>query len=245
MGWIRFSVVRKVVFGLLFIVSVAVLALTSYQASLFLENRFDRPWIIFGIVVSSISILGAGFLAYQYSFKTHIGLIAFLAILWLALASYTTDRIGYVQCESLDGTRRPTSHDDTYDNVSWCRQMKAIMGLAWFSFGISIIAIVSWIRLQEYEEKRGFGSDDESSIERMEFRREQAEARHGYPVQYQNGAVTGIPAGMTGYTTTTAPQQYATNPATGGQVIYQQPGHNIVVQNGQIRQVPVGQPFTV
>lgn len=62
----------------------------------------------------------------QYDFSTHIASIAILCTLWLgeciahplypmlilsvlAFAAYTTDRIGYFSCESLDGTTRPTS----------------------------------------------------------------------------------------------------------------------------------------
>ncbi|KAG8932938.1 hypothetical protein FRC01_011655 [Tulasnella sp. 417] len=165
-----------------------------------------------------------------------------------ALASYTADRIGYVQCESLVGAR-PTANDrGNGSNVAWCRELKAAMGLSWFNFGLCLIAIVAWLRLQEFEEHQGFREGDSES-EREEFRAaETAEAAFTeFPGGrrrrlYANGVpvMTGQPALMTG--TTTYPAATVPN-GTGQQVVYQQPGHSIVIQNGQIRQVPAGAPI--
>ena len=90
-----------------------------------------------------------------------------------------------------------------------------------------LIAVISWIRLEEDEERRGFRGP--------ESRRESyREAEAGAYLQngayatggYVNGGYPMVPGGV-------SPQ---------GQVIYQQPGNNVVVSNGQIRQIPVGQP---
>jgi len=229
MGWRRFTMVRAAVFALCAISSAAVLGLAAYQAGVLMGNQYDKPYIIFALIVSAISLLMCGGLSIRYHFKTHVGAIAFMWILWLSLASYTTDRIGYVQCESLDGQRRSTRNGGTYNDVTWCRMLKAMMGFSWFNFGILSIAIVSWIRLSEDEERKGYGGygSDQGSIRRevrREERREEVGEGRRYPLQ---GA---YPAGATLY-----PGQ------TGQTVVYQQPGHNVVLQNGQIRQVPVGQ----
>lgn len=250
MGWVRFSRIRAAVFALCFLASAAVLGLAAYQASVFMVNKFDKPWIITALVISIISIIASAILAFHYSFKTHIACIGLLAVIWLALASYTTDRIGYVQCESLTGTR-PTVHDrGNGSNVAWCRELKAAMGLSWFNFGLCLIAIVAWLRLREFEERQGFREGDSES-DRESFRAaETTEAAFTeFPGGrrrrlYANGVpvVTGQPTYMTG---TTAYPTAAVPNGTGQQVIYQQPGHNLVIQNGQVRQVPVGAPLVV
>jgi len=252
MGWLRFSLVRMVAMALCFVASAAVCGLAAYQASLFIDQMFDKPYLIYALVVSVISIFASAFLAFMYSFNTHIGCIAILTILWLALAAYTTDRIGYVQCESLYGQRKNIDHGGTYDSVAYCRELKAIMGFAWFNFALLIICIVSWIRLQEFEEQEGLGHTSESGSVRREVRREET-AQYQEGVRGVNGPFIGGPGGLNGG----YPIQNGytggglVNGVTGGvypgqtgqTVVYQQPGHNVVMQNGQIRQVPVGQPL--
>jgi len=240
MGWIRFSLVRQVTLGLCFISSAAVIGLTAYMATLF-NDKYDKPWIIFALILSTVSLFVFAALGFQYSFRTHIGAIGFMCILWLGLASYTTDRIGYVQCESLDGQTKPRSNGGTYDSVAWCRETKAVMGFAWFNFAMLIISVVSWIRLQESEEREGLGPEDE--YEREPYRAAEAGnyvANGGRTGQYVNGTgmqyANGMATGVGGYPATTGV-------GGAGNVIYQQPGHNVVLQNGQIRQVPVGAPI--
>jgi len=114
------------------------------------------------------------------------------------------------------------------------------MAFAWFNFAMLMISIVSWIRLQEYEEREGLGRDDESL--REPYRAAEAGnyiANDGRGGQYANGNFAGAQYanGMTGA------GGYPATTGAGGTVVYQQPGHNIVLQNGQIRQVPVGAPI--
>jgi len=216
--------------------------------------------LIFALVVSALTLVVCLILSMRYTLYTHIGCIAVMAILWLALASYTTDRIGYVQCEALDGQVRSASNTNGhYNSVSWCRELKAMMAFAWFVWGLFMIAIVSWIRLSEHEENTyGEGSEhdrheeraaeEEEHQEERYARRENLEAGGGprfvstipqYQTGYQNGAIplqqgmTGLQPGMTGL------QQGMTG-LPQGNVIYQQPGHAVVVQNGQVTQVPQG-----
>lgn len=100
-----------------------------------------------------------------------------------------------------------------------------------------MICIVSWIRLQEYEENRGYGGSETSSV-RESFREANAENyvanrggrfRRNRGSYYANGGlvngglvnggmVNGYPQMMTGGTMLPA--------TTGGQVVYQQPGHS-------------------
>lgn len=105
-----------------------------------------------------------------------------------------------------------------------------------------IIAVVSWIRLQESEEREGLGGEGEYM--REPYRAAEAGnyiASGGRTDgRYMNGGMTGqgyVNGGMTG-------GGYGVGAGgavpAGGQVIYQQPGHNIVLQNGTVRQVPVG-----
>lgn len=222
MGFVRFAAVRSAVFAFNFVVSAAVVILVAYQASIFLTNGYDKAWIIFGLVVSSLSLVCSTLMWLSYGFKTHITIIVILWVLWLALAAWTTDRIGYLSCESLDGTTRPTSPGRSeYDNVSWCRQTKAVEGLSWFNFALMLIAIISWIRLQEEEERYPGFRDDDSTSDRAPYRAAEVAAhedglrRRGF----------GVP---TTYYSAQAP-------------VYQQPGQPIVVQGGQIVGAPVYQ----
>lgn len=41
------------------------------------------PWIIFSLIVSAVSLFVFAALGFQYSFRTHIGAIGFMTILWL------------------------------------------------------------------------------------------------------------------------------------------------------------------
>jgi len=247
MRWTRFVIARMAVFSLAALGAAAVLGLASYQASQFINNKYDKPYLIFAIVVSALTLILCLMLSVRYSFRTHIGAIAFMAIIWLALASYTTDRIGYVQCESLDGQTQP-SKKGAYNAVSWCRQLKAIMAFSWFVWALFMIAIVLWISFSEHE-KNTYGPKKRQGDRAVE----DEERRHrggNHEYVYANGGprnvttnpqytlqqgATGVPFQQTG-----VPLQQG---ATGRNVVYQQPGHNVVVHNGQVTQVPAGTTF--
>jgi len=250
MGWTRFVIVRSVVFALAALGALAILGLASYQATQFMNNKYDKPYIIFAIIVAALTLLACLMLSMRYSFRTHIGTLAILSVLWLALASYTTDRIGYVQCESLDGQIHPSSKGN-YNAVTWCRELKAMMAFSWFVWALLMISIVSWIRLSEHEE-RDYG--DETRSERHEDREwestEFAERRApGGNREFVYANPTGPRYGSTApqYATAGPIQQGVPMQTTGLQlqpgqkVIYQQPGHDVVFHNGQITQVPAGQ----
>jgi len=153
MGFIRFQIVRSVVFSLCFVASAGVVGITAYLATQFINITTEKPFIIFALAVSVLSLFASAALGFHYAFYSHIAGIAFLGILWLGLAATITDRIGYIGCESLDGLTRITDQGQSFNAVTWCRLMKATMGLSWFNFAMLVIAVVSWIRLQEEEEQ--------------------------------------------------------------------------------------------
>lgn len=108
-----------------------------------------------------------------------------------------------------------------------------------------IIAVVSWIRLQESEEAEGLGGENESM--REPYRAAEAGnyvASEGRTDgRYGKGNMTGAEY-VTGTPEAGYPVQTGFAVGSGGEnVVYQLPGHNIVMQNGQIRQVPVGAPI--
>jgi len=153
MGFVRFQIVRSVVFSLCFVASAGVVGITAYLATQFINITTEKPFIIFALIVSVLSLFASAALGFQYAFYSHIAAISFLGVLWLGLAATITDRIGYIGCESLDGLTRVTDQGQPYNAVTWCRLTKATMGLSWFNFAMMAIAVVSWIRLQEEEEK--------------------------------------------------------------------------------------------
>lgn len=129
-----------------------------------------------------------------------------------------------------------------------------------------MIAIISWIRLSEHEENN-YGEEtrherhEDRAVEENEnannkFNRREA-LENGYPINgaYGNGMIgNGLGGGGMRYVQQQqqpflGQQQYTTaiplqQGLTGGaNYIQQQPGHAIVVQGGQVTQVPTGVPI--
>jgi len=252
MGWTRFTVVRTAVFSFAALGAGAILGMGAHQATLFFDNPVDKPYLIFAIIVAILTLLASMVLSARYSLRTHIPVIAVLAILWLALASYTTDRVGNVSCESLDGQTRPIKVSGTpghYNAVAWCRELKAMEAFAWFDWILFMIAILAWIRLSEHEENT-LGQNDgpeqhsERAAEEAEdanerfARRENLEAGYVGQVGYGGGqfAQGQLGNGMAGNNIryVTAAQYQAGLPVqqgfAGGNVMYQQPAQNVVYQ---------------
>lgn len=127
------------------------------------------------------------------------------------------------------GSRGSISHL-VGNNTAICLQVSNLL------FSIVIIAIISWIRLQEEEERAGF-RDEDSNFEREPYRAAETAAhidnglrRRVYGQYAGNGmAVPGQVLTSTGYTTG-VPNAVYPAPAP----IYQQPGQPLVVQGGQV-----------
>ncbi|KAG8936510.1 hypothetical protein FRC02_001476 [Tulasnella sp. 418] len=216
-----FKLVRWCAFAWCVVCAAVVLGITAHQATLFLPIAYHRPYIIFALVVSCLTILLFVLLSLRSQPRIDIVVITILCILWLALASYTADRVGHIDCENLAGQTKPTKSGGTTSSVAWCREMKTIMAFSFFTFGFLLIAIIILIALAAQAHSRGYMDAWNGSVSNLGwFGEYPGPGHHDHPMVYP---------GVTG--------QSVPYP---GNVVYQQPGHDVVIENGHVRQVPTG-----
>jgi len=214
-----FQIVRWSAYMWCIVCALSVLGIAAHQATLYLGIWAQRPYIIYALVCSCLTVLGLAALCLRSQPRWDVTGIAILAILWLALGAYSTDVIGYVQCETLVGERKPTSNGGSSSAMAWCREIKAIMAFSYFTFGVLLVCLIILLGLIINLHARGQYNFWRYSMSDMPWFGQYEEGR-GYPMQY-------------------GPPQ----PQYSGNVVYQQPGHNVIIEGGQVRQVPTG-PMT-
>ncbi|KAF8621661.1 hypothetical protein AX15_007675 [Amanita polypyramis BW_CC] len=69
-----------------------------------------------------------------------------LGALWLAMGAWSTDIIGYVQCDALGGQTIPTKSGTT-SYQRYCYEMKVIQAFSWMAFVLFAFAIVILLQL--------------------------------------------------------------------------------------------------
>jgi len=223
-----FLVVRWVAYAWCVVCAISVLGISANLAVHFLGIWSDRPFIIFALVCSILTICGLTLLSLRSQPRLDVIAVAVLCILWLALGAYSADIIGYVQCETLSGQRKLADHGGGYSSMAWCRQMKAILAFSFATFGVMLICLIILLALIISLHARGQEDFWGASMSEVPW--------FG---QYDNrasmaGAPQFIPSGG----------QYVPNhPQYSGNVVYQQPGHEVIIENGQIRQVPVNSGY--
>jgi len=147
--------------------------------------------------------------------------IAVFTILWLALGAYSADLIGYVDCETLVGQSMRTDSGGSYSSVAWCREVKAIMAFSFATFGILLVCLIILLALIIRLHAQGQRDIWNASMSELPWFGQFREVRPGpYPV---------VPGPQMMY-----PGSYQ------GNVVYQQPGHDVIIENGQVTQVPTG-----
>jgi len=151
--------------------------------------------------------------------------IAILCILWLALGAYSADIISYVQCETLAGERKPTSNGGSYPAIAWCREIKSIMAFSFATFGVLLVCLLILLALIIRLHAQGQRDIWAASVSEVPWFGQLREARGDPYVMYPGLPPPGPPV-----------RQYS------GNVVYQQPGHDVIIEGGQVRQVPTGTP---
>ncbi|KAL5507977.1 hypothetical protein ACEPAH_5595 [Sanghuangporus vaninii] len=134
--------------GIVFIASAVVLGLAANFASLFLPN-IHRDYTIYAVIVPSLTILVCIFMyGFQRSALLYDVIILFvLDVLWLALAAWSADVIGHIECFSLTGRQETKNGSSTVSAKQYCYEMKSIMAFSWFTFGILLIALLLTFKL--------------------------------------------------------------------------------------------------
>jgi len=218
-----FKIVRWSAYAWCIVCALSVLGIAAAQAAVFLNIWEQRPYIIYALVCSILTILGLMALCLRSQPRLDVTAIAILCILWLALGAYSADIIGYVQCETLVGQRKVTDSGGSYSAMAWCREMKAIMAFSFATFGVLLICLIILLALIIRLYARGERDIWNASVSDLAWfgQYRGGEGGLGYPVYPQ-------PPG----------------PQYQGNVVYQQPGHDVIIENGQVRQVPTGMPGT-
>ncbi|KAJ8595983.1 hypothetical protein M405DRAFT_806219 [Rhizopogon salebrosus TDB-379] len=114
-----------------FMLSGVVLGFTANFARLFLPHIL-RDFVIFALVPPSATIL-AFILLLQFAQPIVEVILHFiLGVLWLALAAWSMDIIGPVQCYALQG--RELTSSGSISAQTYCYEMKVIEALSWTIF---------------------------------------------------------------------------------------------------------------
>ncbi|KZP00488.1 hypothetical protein CALVIDRAFT_595295 [Calocera viscosa TUFC12733] len=218
-----FATARRCVYVILFALAAVELGLAANLTNLFLSTHHD--FFIFSLVPSSYTILVILGLLAKSRPSIDLVLIVIADILWLALGAYSQDVLGSVQCDALGGQTIFTSLGGTYSSQSYCYQMKAIEAVAWAEFGLFLITFFTILAVSLTVAARGqnvWAMD----IDDLEWFGGYGGGYGGAPYQY--GHVGNYPQYYAnGGGGTLAQGNYYGQP-----VVVQQPGRNILVQQG-------------
>jgi len=136
-----------------FALSGVILGLAAHFATIFLPG-YHHDFIIFSLIVPSLTIL-IFLLQIQWAQpQTEIVTLPILTILWLTEASWATDIIGWIQCDSLNGQTIPTAKGRT-GFQSYCYEMKVIQAISWAQFCAFIIAFIVFVKLVNQAQRFG------------------------------------------------------------------------------------------
>jgi len=214
-----FTRIRLWVYIALIVSSAVVLGLTGNFANKFLPS-LHRDFGIFSLVVPSLTIVLLIILLLRSQPRVDVFFAFVLAVLWLTMGAWSVDIIGGVECDALGGNRTPTKNGSTMSSQQYCREMKAIEAFSWGNFVMLIIAFAVLISLVSRAQSLGRHHIWGQSISELPWFGQWPESSH------HNGQSYSYP-------------QYA----QGGYVVHQQPGHSVLIQQGQggtpnIQQVP-------
>ncbi|KZT51987.1 hypothetical protein CALCODRAFT_521001 [Calocera cornea HHB12733] len=221
-----FATARRCVYVVLFALAAVELGIAANLTNLFLSTHHD--FFIYSLVPSSYTILVILGLLAKSRPAIDLVLILIADILWLALGAYSQDVLGSVQCDALGGQTIRTSMGGTYSSQSYCYQMKAIEAVAWAEFGLFLITFFVILAVSLTVAARGqdvWAMD----IDDLEWFGAYGGAGYAPPGgAYQYGQYGNYPQYYAnGGGGTLAQGNYYGQP-----VVVQQPGRNILVQQG-------------
>ncbi|KAH8118269.1 hypothetical protein DFH11DRAFT_659406 [Phellopilus nigrolimitatus] len=215
----HFRTVRYYTLGAVFITSIVVLGLAANFASLFLPH-IHRPYTIFAVIVPAATMIVIVFLLQRSMPGIELTVLFLLDVLWLTMASWSSDVIGHVECFSLGGQTQPTK-TGTMSLQTYCYEMKAIQAFSWANFAILLIAfIILIILVNRLASMGGQNAAWNASMSDLPWF-----GQYGSPYGGYGGG--GYPGGYPGG------NQQAMFTGGNGQmpyVIQQAPGHSVVIQ---------------
>jgi len=216
------------------LLSAGVLGIAAYFASIFLPH-LHHDFTIYALIPPSWTIFILTFLLISSTPRAEAIFLFITDILWLTLASWSSDSLGATQCDTLGGLRTNTNHG-SISARSYCDLSKVIEAFAWATFCLVTLYFVFVVTLASRSVAMGRPGIWREDIRELPwFGQAPGYPGYGY-VNYQSQS------GSRGYPGTAPYTQYPTS--VGGNVVHQQHGHSVVIQPGRngmpssVQQVP-------
>ncbi|KAI0004957.1 hypothetical protein BJV74DRAFT_805938 [Russula compacta] len=215
------------------LLSAAVLGISAYFASIFLPN-LHHDLTIYSLIPPSWTIFIFTFILMSSTPRADAIFLFISDILWLTLAAWSADNIGYTQCDAL-GNSRTNTKNGTISARSYCDLSKVVEAFSWAAFCLITLYFIFLVTLASRSVAMGRPFIWREDIRELPWFGQAP----GYPgVAYASYSPQYGPRGY--------PGSYAQYPTTtyGGNVVQQQAGHSVVIQPGMngraptIQQVP-------
>ncbi|CEL59544.1 hypothetical protein RSOLAG1IB_03477 [Rhizoctonia solani AG-1 IB] len=232
-----FNKLRLCLFALVFVGASVVLGICAYLTSrLFSSGIHD--FLIFSLVTSAFTIVVFVLLALRSQPRIDAAVMFILVVLWLTMGAYSQDVIGHVFCYSLRGDTIPAKNDTTISAEKYCRQMKTVLAFSWANFVFLALWLVGLLTVVIRIYARGNHDVWGNSMSDVTILTESPIIKTGeYPMSPSSN-----PPGVLPNTPGQTHVYYPSPPNISGplqpQIIQQQPGHSVIIRNGQVIQVP-------
>ncbi|KAG8786795.1 hypothetical protein FRC12_016236 [Ceratobasidium sp. 428] len=234
-------IIRLGLFALVFAGAGVVLGICANLATHFLSTGL-HDFLLFSLVVSALTIVVFILLAIRSQPRIDVIVLFILVALWLTMGAYSQDVVGQQFCYSLKGQTIPAKNDTTFSAENYCRQMKTVLAFSWANFVFLILALIGLLTVALKLYARGERDIWQNSMSDIELFQEKELPKPPAPAEYlppppaPSNSGSGSGSGKGSHTfiyypgSNSAPAQH--------QVIQQQPGHSVIIHNGQVTQVP-------
>jgi len=224
-------------FTVVILLSTTVLGISAYFASIFLPD-LHHDFTIYSLIPPSWTIFILILLLISSTPRADAVFLFITDILWLTMASWSADTIGYTQCDAL-GNSRTNTKNGTISARSYCDLSKVVEAFSWATFCLLTLYFVFLITLASRSVAMGrFYIWREDIRELPWFGQAPGYPGVGYTSYASQHGARGYPGSYAQYPTSQYPSSY------GGNHVHQQPGHSLVIQPGMnggassVQQVP-------
>ncbi|EUC57756.1 transmembrane protein, putative [Rhizoctonia solani AG-3 Rhs1AP] len=224
-----FNKLRLCLFAVVFVGASIVLGICGYLTSR-LASTGIHDFLIFSLVISAFTIVVVVLLALRSQPRIDAIVLFILVALWLTMGAYSQDIIGHQFCYALRGQTIP-ARNGTMSAENYCRRMKTVLAFSWAIFVFLALWLVGLLILVIKIYARGNRDIWGNSMSDVTLFTESPINKPEYPPM---APATNLPT-MPGQTFVYYPN---TSAALQPQVIQQQPGHSVIIRNGQVTQVP-------
>ncbi|KAJ7638825.1 hypothetical protein FB45DRAFT_413254 [Roridomyces roridus] len=151
---VKFVTNRIIFYVAVFLLSGTVLGLAAHFASIFLPH-LHPDFTIFAIIIPSLTIFAFLFSLQFGQPRSEAPMLAILWILWLAMAAWSTDVVGPMQCDALTKDLTTPTRTGTITQREYCYEMKVIEAFSWMLFALFTFAFVILLVLVQQAERLG------------------------------------------------------------------------------------------